>query len=314
MVRSILSFAPLIFVMSMKNAIHNTAAATSASLGGAQAAAHTALFATGMLCFMIGDVGSSLCQAFLPAFLRKADGPTRGGDRDSSAAPASPTFDLRAAWPTIVQLLRSTLVISASVVALATGVLTVGSGLVTHDPDVAAQILRIVPLIAVTLSLHGTAVSLEGLLMVKKDFATLCTTYAAVGASFIALQWLTRRMGWGSSEFGRHTYGCRLRGSPPLRCVAAFSRSESECMVWGHTRSKSTSRGRESPAGGRAAEPSDATGRGAACASARDRRCARERRGPGSALYRCENAFPVPGKKYGARGRRCDSARDDLVV
>ena len=197
MVGSILSFAPLIFVMSMKNAIHNTAAATSASLGGAQAAAHTALFATGMLCFMIGDVGSSLCQAFLPAFLRKADGPTRGGDRDSSAAPASPTFDLRAAWPTIVQLLRSTLVISASVVALATGVLTVGSGLVTHDPDVAAQILRIVPLIAVTLSLHGTAVSLEGLLMVKKDFATLCTTYAAVGASFIALQWLTRRMGWG---------------------------------------------------------------------------------------------------------------------
>ena len=43
-------------------------AATAASLGGAAAAAHTALMAVAWLCFTFGDVGSSLAQAYLPAF------------------------------------------------------------------------------------------------------------------------------------------------------------------------------------------------------------------------------------------------------
>jgi hypothetical protein len=37
-----------------KLGLHNLAAATAASLGGAAAAAHTALFAIAWLCFFIG--------------------------------------------------------------------------------------------------------------------------------------------------------------------------------------------------------------------------------------------------------------------
>ena len=47
---SLLGFAPILLVMTVKMGMHNGAAATAASLGGAAAAAHTALFATGMLC------------------------------------------------------------------------------------------------------------------------------------------------------------------------------------------------------------------------------------------------------------------------
>tara|TARA_B100000513_G_scaffold180566_1_gene99106 strand:+ start:560 stop:691 length:132 start_codon:yes stop_codon:yes gene_type:complete len=43
--------------------MHNSSAATAASLGAVEAAAHTALFAIAMLCFTFGDVGSSLAQA-----------------------------------------------------------------------------------------------------------------------------------------------------------------------------------------------------------------------------------------------------------
>ena len=43
--KTILGFVPFLFVMVIKIGMHNTAAATAASLGGAPAAAHTALFA-----------------------------------------------------------------------------------------------------------------------------------------------------------------------------------------------------------------------------------------------------------------------------
>ena len=67
-IMSLLNFVPFLFVMGVKVGMHNSCAAAAASLGGAPAAAHTALFAVAMLCFTFGDVGSSLSQAFLPAF------------------------------------------------------------------------------------------------------------------------------------------------------------------------------------------------------------------------------------------------------
>ena len=212
--KSILSFGPLVLVMTIKNIIHNTAAATSASLGGAQAAAHTALFATAMLCFMIGDVGSSLAPAFLPGFTQKRKEPPPqphwppmqqqqkkegvGGLRRRLPRPGHGLeLDMDAAWPTIAQLLRSTLCLSTCVVAISTLILTVGTAAFTGDPSVALEIRRTVPLIATTLTLHGTAVSLEGLLLAKKDFTTLCTAYSLVGAAFVGMQFLTRRLGLG---------------------------------------------------------------------------------------------------------------------
>ena len=45
---------------------------------------------------------------------------------------------------------------------------------------------RVLPLLIVTLSLHGTAVTLEGLLLAKKNFTGLTLTYAGVAASIAA--------------------------------------------------------------------------------------------------------------------------------
>ena len=58
----IMTSAPFLYVVQVKTLMHNSAAAAAASLGGAAAAAHTALFATAMLCFTFGDVGSTMAQ------------------------------------------------------------------------------------------------------------------------------------------------------------------------------------------------------------------------------------------------------------
>ena len=152
--------------------MHNACAATAATLGGAPAAAHTALMAVAWLCFTMGDVGSSLAQAYLPAFVTQLKPPPaaaaatqleRSAASSSAAAASSavssassasasasvaaspepqPSFNLAAAWPTLAQLLRCTATISAAVVTVATLLLTVGAGQITSDPLVRQQMRR----------------------------------------------------------------------------------------------------------------------------------------------------------------------------
>lgn len=165
---SLLNFVPFLFVMGVKIGMHNSCAAAAASLGGAPAAAHTALFAVAMLCFTFGDVGSSLSQAFLPAFA------------------STKSFNIAAATPTLKQLLKCTFTISTTVVCLASAIITLFSGQLTRDPAVLLQMRRVLPLLIVTLSLHGTAVTLEGLLLARKNFSGLILTYAGVAASIAA--------------------------------------------------------------------------------------------------------------------------------
>ncbi|KAL9182065.1 hypothetical protein ACHAXT_012408 [Thalassiosira profunda] len=87
-VKQLLKFIPFLFIMAVKIGWHNSCSATAASLGGVRAAAHTAVVSVAMLCMVLGDVGSSLSQAFLPPFSSKTkDGKT--------------TFDMDAARPTI---------------------------------------------------------------------------------------------------------------------------------------------------------------------------------------------------------------------
>ena len=86
---------------------------------------------------------------------------------------------------------------AGSLAVVASFVLSAGSGQLTRDPAVALEMRRVLPFIAGTLALHGTAVSLEGLLLAKKDFRSLCATYTVVGGSFAAWQWLAPRLGWG---------------------------------------------------------------------------------------------------------------------
>jgi len=177
--RALMGFVPFLFVMGVKIGMHNGCAATAASLGGVPAAAHTALFATAMLCFTMNDVGSSLCQAYLPAF-------SSGG-----------TFDLRAARPTLEQLLRCTLCISLSVVALSSFVLLGFGSSFTTDPAVLQQMHQIVPLMATTLSLHGTAITLEGMMLARRAFRAMWATYAFIALSVTGMLAIVRRSSHG---------------------------------------------------------------------------------------------------------------------
>ena len=185
-IRAVLSFLPFLFVMSVKVSMHNACSATAATLGGAAAAAHTALMAVAWLCFTFGDVGSSLAQAYLPAFASEAaeakpeeappsapasgDGTSGEGTATSEllqyvypdgvaaaegggtapSAPATkplgrPTFDMVAAWPTIAQLLRCTLTISATVIAMATLLLSVFAGQISSDVECSGRCVRLAP-------------------------------------------------------------------------------------------------------------------------------------------------------------------------
>ena len=177
--RALMGFVPFLFVMGVKIGMHNGCAATAASLGGVPAAAHTALFATAMLCFTMNDVGSSLCQAYLPAF-------SSGG-----------TFDLQAARPTLEQLLRCTLCISLSVVALSSFVLLGFGSSFTTDPAVLQQMHQIVPLMATTLSLHGTAITLEGMMLARRAFRAMWATYAFIALSVTGMLAIVRRSSHG---------------------------------------------------------------------------------------------------------------------
>jgi Na+-driven multidrug efflux pump len=177
--RALMGFVPFLFVMGVKIGMHNGCAATAASLGGVPAAAHTALFATAMLCFTMNDVGSSLCQAYLPAF-------SSGG-----------TFNLQAARPTLEQLLRCTLCISLSVVALSSFVLLGFGSSFTTDPAVLQQMHQIVPLMATTLSLHGTAITLEGMMLARRAFRAMWATYAFIALSVTGMLAIVRRSSHG---------------------------------------------------------------------------------------------------------------------
>ena len=219
---AICSFASFIFVMSVKVGVHNLCAATAASLGGAPAAAHTALMAVAWLCFTFGDVGSSLAQTYLPAF---STSPPASED----AAPPTMRFDVAAAWPTIAMLLRVTCSISLVVVALSSAIIGGGAGQLTPDlavqqqirqvcsahlapialngsPDVAGAqaqhpmtllMWQVLPLMAATLATHGTAVTLEGLLLAQKAFRALALTYTFMGVSIAAALSLVRSSGAG---------------------------------------------------------------------------------------------------------------------
>ena len=156
-----------------------------------------------MIVWAGGDVGSSLAQAYLPVFGRltlPVAAPPPPPPAASSLAPPPPptlTFDMPAAWPTLKRLLTATLCISTSVVLLASGVLAFGMGALTTDAAVVAEARRVLPLLALVLGFHGSAVTLEGVLLAQRALPDLCLSYTAVTAAFVALQWATRRSGLG---------------------------------------------------------------------------------------------------------------------
>ena len=223
-VRQLLSFLPFLFVMGVKVGWHNSCSATAASLGSISAAAHTGLISVVMVCMVLGDVGSSLSQAFLPAFERTTT-PNGGGDdgANASGAATAPTttttsyFDTEAAMPTIFQLLKCTLSISAAVMTLAAVTVGIFGGQITSDPAVVDRMRRTLPWILGTLCFHGSAVTLEGLLLSAKQFRPLSLFYSFLAMTVLGFQVATRRFGLGlAGVWGCYLWFCSSR-------VVAFS-------------------------------------------------------------------------------------------
>ena len=159
--------------------------ASAAALGGSEAAAHTALFAIAMTCFTFGDVGSSTSQAFLPAFITTHKN-NKGEEKE--------VFALDEARPTIKAILKTTATVSMGVCLLAAFMITFGASSITTDPEVVTLMKNTMPLILFTLTAHGTAVTLEGLLLAQRKFKALNFIYTGVASTIIGLFAYTRRL------------------------------------------------------------------------------------------------------------------------
>ena len=206
---AICSFASFIFVMSIKVSMHNLCAATAASIGGAAAAAHTALMAVAWLCFTFGDVGSSLAQAYLPAFTAAAapeePDAVLASPSPSPSAPAGhrPSkqaalrFDMHSAWPTLRMLLKVTWTIALVVVAMSSTIVGGFAQQLTPDVAVQQQMRQVLPLMVAALATHGTAITLEGLLLAQKNFRGLGLTYTGVAVTVGAILSFVRASGAG---------------------------------------------------------------------------------------------------------------------
>lgn len=218
--RRISSFLPFMYVTGVKVFWHSACVATAASLQGAQAAAHTALLAVSMLGMNFGDVGSSLSQAFLPPFASGGEGTeTKDGDDDASTTPSSSTvkFDMDAAMPTFRQLLKCTLGTSTLVVTLASLIIGVFGGQITNDPAVLKEMRRTLPWLAATLCFHGSAVTLEGLLLASAKFKRLSSWYTILAVAVAGWQVVVRRWNLGlAGVWGCYLWFCASR-------VVAFS-------------------------------------------------------------------------------------------
>ena len=77
--------------------------------------------------------------------------------------------------------------------SMATLLLTAGASTITADAAVLAHMRKVLPLMLATLATHGTAVTLEGVLLAQKAFRALSLTYTGVALSVAALLALVRR-------------------------------------------------------------------------------------------------------------------------
>ena len=91
----------------------------------------------------------------------------------AQAGPPSPgengqRFDLVAAMPAIRSVMKATMSISLICVLISSLIIMRGSGAFTSDLAVREAIRGVLPMTIATLSFHASAVTLEGLLLVKQ--------------------------------------------------------------------------------------------------------------------------------------------------
>ncbi|KAJ1448115.1 hypothetical protein M885DRAFT_540329 [Pelagophyceae sp. CCMP2097] len=176
-------YGPFMFCCLMKLVLHNSAAMTAVALGGVNAAAHTVIYSVAIFCFVLGDVGTSLALAYLTPYYNEE----------------TKVFDLEAAKATINSVLRVCWSISAVCVAVSSLIIARGAAAFTADQAVIQSIRKVLPLTAATLAMHCSAVTLEGLLLIKRDFKFLCAVYAVIGLGVVQLHSQILKRGLGLS-------------------------------------------------------------------------------------------------------------------
>jgi len=72
-----------------------------------------------------------------------------------------------------------------------------GTGFITSDQAVVRTMKSALPFLVATLTMHGTAVTLEGVLLAKRDLVALNRIYACVAASILMAYTYVRRSGTG---------------------------------------------------------------------------------------------------------------------
>ena len=88
------------------------------------------------------------------------------------------------------------MLISTAVVAIATLLISRATA-ITRATLVVEHMRRTLPLVIAALTMHGTANTLEGLLLAKKDLRSLALVYGAIGLALPLLHALIRANGYG---------------------------------------------------------------------------------------------------------------------
>ena len=169
-----LRFGPFFFVLLMKLLLYNSATVLITGIGSAALAAHQVMFAAFMFCAAFADMLASTCQAFLPAYVDADSGELR----------------MRDARPTLNRILALT----AGVALLTNGIIRAvprAGALFTDDLIVRKLMRSIEGVIGCCLLAHGSCVTLEGVLLVKRDLAFLVASYG-VGGLIVA--WVARAL------------------------------------------------------------------------------------------------------------------------
>ena len=134
------------------------------------------MYSLSRLCFTLGDVMSSVAQAYLPQYVVKS--PSGGLE-----------FNLKDAKPLIRKLLAMAFGVACVSNTIAFSTLRLFPHWFTTDKAVAALMGRVVPWVAAGLAMHSTIVAMEGVLLAKKDIRWLMSMYAAGGVLTLAGTW-----------------------------------------------------------------------------------------------------------------------------
>lgn len=89
---------------------------------------------------------------------------------------------------------------------LATIMIGVLGGQITGDPHVLAEMRRTLPWVVATLAFHGSAVTLEGVLLSRRRFRGLTANYVFLAIGVAAFQIATRKFNLGLAG----VWGCYL--------------------------------------------------------------------------------------------------------